>query len=73
MFAEAIDTGAFKSWMMRDQGWPHYLQHGVGRVDNYHHAEGRSSTQVESEFRQLVGQYEYSEIYIVARNFSWRH
>jgi len=72
MHAEANDTGAAGQWAQSDAGLSDYGTHGVGRVDVYNLAGGRSSSQVERDFASWVGGNEFGPIYVVSRGDSWK-
>jgi 3D (Asp-Asp-Asp) domain-containing protein len=72
MYAEANDTGATGQWAQSDAGLSDYGSHGVGRVDVYNLAGGRSSSQVERDFSSWVGSNEFGQIYVVSRGDSWK-
>src|SRR6516165_2232935 len=67
MYAEANDTGATSQWAQTDAGLSDYGTQGVGRVDVYNLAGGRSSSQVEHDFANWVGGNEFGQIYVVSR------
>jgi 3D (Asp-Asp-Asp) domain-containing protein len=73
MYAEANDTGATGQWAQSDAGLSDYGTHGVGRVDVYNLAGGRSSGQVERDFASWVGGHEFGQIYVVSRGDSWKN
>lgn len=72
MYAEANDTGATSQWAQTDAGLSDYGTQGVGRVDVYNLAGGRSSSQVEHDFASWVGGNEFGQIYVVSRGDSWK-
>jgi hypothetical protein len=72
MYAEANDTGATDQWAQSDAGLSDYGTHGVGRIDVYNLAGGRSSSQVERDFASWVGSNEFGQIYVVSRGDSWK-
>ena len=72
MYAEANDTGATGQWAQSDAGLSDYGTRGVGRVDVYNLAGGRSSSQVERDFASRVGGNEFGQIYVVSRGDSWK-
>ena len=72
MYAEANDTGAASQWAQTDSGLSDYGPQGVGRIDVYNLADGRSSAQVERNFENRVGSREFGQIYIVSRGSGWK-
>jgi 3D (Asp-Asp-Asp) domain-containing protein len=59
MYAEANDTGATGMWAQSDARQSDYGATGAGRVDVYNLAGDRSSSQVEKNFQNRVGNDEY--------------
>jgi 3D (Asp-Asp-Asp) domain-containing protein len=72
MYAEANDTGATGMWAQSDASQSDYGATGVGRVDVYNLAGDRSSSQVEKNFQDRVGNNEYGQIYVVYRGPGWK-
>jgi 3D (Asp-Asp-Asp) domain-containing protein len=72
MYAEANDTGATGAWAQSDASQSDYDAAGVGRVDVYNLAGDRSSSQVEENFQNRVGNDEYGQIYVVYRGPGWK-
>ena len=72
MYAEANDTGATEMWAQSDANQSDYGATGAGRVDVYNLAGDRSSSQVEKNFRNRVGNDEYGQIYVVYKGPSWK-
>jgi len=72
MYAEANDTGATGMWAQSDARQSDYGATGVGRVDVYNLAGDRSSSQVEKNFQNRVGNDEYGQIYVVYRGPGWK-
>ena len=72
MYAEANDTGATGLWSKSDAGQSDYGATGAGRVDIYNLAGDRSSSQVEKNFQNRVGNDEYGQIYVVYRGPGWK-
>jgi 3D (Asp-Asp-Asp) domain-containing protein len=72
MYAEANDTGATGQWAQSDSGLSDYGANGVGRIDVYNLAGGRSSAEVERHFENWVGNNDFGRIYVVSRGNSWK-
>ena len=72
MYAEANDTGATGMWAQSDARQSDYGATGAGRVDVYNLAGDRSSSQVEKNFQNRVGNDEYGQIYVVYRGPGWK-
>ncbi len=72
MYAEANDTGATGMWSQYDAGKSDYGATGAGRVDVYNLAGSRSTSQVERNFQNRLGNDEYGQIYVVYRGPGWK-
>ena len=72
MYAEANDTGATEMWAQSDANQSDYGATGAGRVDVYNLAGDRSSSQVEKNFQNRVGNDEYGQIYVVYKGPGWK-